>query len=190
MHRFIWYTSYNLCFKIYWLERSKDSDYLQHVQVFTFWQLIQVFDSSNRMYKPLLWCGLFSRCLSVPLSVPQAELMLHTQTVQAGRSRSVTTASQRPTITNQKLSKQLHVSQHFFSLFKECYWYDLICQNVQEWVYRPCTCINFTISFAFNKMTHGTSKFLYPVLTSPLHQSKYSSHRNVLNPQVPQLSWD
>lgn len=100
------------------------------------------------MYKPLLLCGPFSRCLSVPLSVPQGELMLHTQTAQVGRNRSVTTASQRPTITNKKLSQQL--SQTFFSLSKfKCYWYDIICQNVQGWVQRPCTCTNFMISFAF-----------------------------------------
>lgn len=133
------------------------------------------------MYKPLLWCGPFSRCLSVPLSVLQAELMLHTRTVQVGRNRSVTTASQRPTITNQKLSKQL--SQQFFPLFKECYWYDLICQKVQGWVHRPCTCINFTISFAFNKMTHGTFKFLYqylsPFCTNPntVHTEMFQTHR-------------
>lgn len=134
------------------------------------------------MYKPLLLCGPFSRCLSVPLSVPQGELMLHTQTAQVGRNRSVTTASQRPTITNKKLSQQL--SQTFFSLSKfKCYWYDIICQNVQGWVQRPCTCTNFMISFAFNKMTHGTSEFLYPYLPSlcinqsTVHTKMFQSHR-------------
>lgn len=143
------------------------------------------------MYKPLLLCGPFSRCLSVPLSVPQGELMLHTQTAQVGRNRSVTTASQRPTITNKKLSQQL--SQTFFSLSKfKCYWYDIICQNVKGWVQRPCTCTNFMISFAFNKMTHGTSEFSYPYLPSlctnqsTVHTKMFQSNRY---PNGKRINW-